>query len=203
MHGAVGLKVRAAGPPVKRGGIRPVTPGCTTCLGSTDLSNSYGSNGNQMSARQNALALLLAAALLAGCSSAPATPEEHARALFDRYVELEKKYDPAILDLYADGGRIEKYIITRSGQRVSMGSVPLSTWKRDAAAGIAGAEERGARNTYSDVTFEPDGDFVRIRMKRLQEPPGVTLAQELLVGPGPDGRWLIWNEVAQAPSTRQ
>ena len=147
-------------------------------------------------------AFLLTAVLLAGCSSAPDTPEEHAHTLFDRYVELEKKFDPAILDLYADGGRIEKYIITRTGQRVSMGSVPLATWKQSSAEIMVGAEERGARNTYSDVTYEPDGDFVRIRMNRLQEPPGVTLAQEFLVGPGPGGQWLIWNEVAQAHSTR-
>ena len=67
---------------------------------------------------------------------------------------------------------------------------------------LEGARERMARNRYSEVTYEPNGDFMWVRMKRFQEPPGVTLAQEMLMGPDPSGRWFIRKEVAQAHSTR-
>ena len=146
---------------------------------------------------------LIGVALLAtACAPAPPTPEAQARALFERYVDLEKAGDEAIFDLYADGGRIEKYIITREGQRRDMGSVSLAAWKERSRPDLADAVARGVRNAYSDVTYQADGDFVRIRMRRLMKPPGVTLAQEFLVGPGSDGKWLIWEEISQAHSTR-
>jgi hypothetical protein len=142
-------------------------------------------------------------AVIGSCDSPPETPEEHAQALLDRYITLSDADDPAAIDLYADGGRIEKYLITREGARVAAGSAPLSEWKASMQERLDATVAKGVRATYSAPTFERDGDFVRIRIDRTITPPGVTLAQELLVGAGPDSVWRIWSEVSQVHSTRQ
>ncbi len=149
------------------------------------------------------LSVVACAAVIGSCASPPETPEEHAQALLDRYIALSDADDPAAIDLYADGGRIEKYLITREGARVAVGSAPLSEWKASMRERLDATVAKGVRATYAAPTFERDGDFVRIRVDRTITPPGVTLAQELLVGAGPDSVWRIWSEVSQVHSTRQ
>jgi len=146
-----------------------------------------------------ALALML---LLVGCSRPPGTPTEHARDLFERYVDLERQYDPALLDLYADSGHMEKYLVTRAGDTMELGGVSLASWKRGMLPDLEAARTNGATNRYLDVSYEPDGDFVRVKIRRRQNPPGVELGEEMPVGPGPDSVWYIWRERAQVHSTR-
>lgn len=142
------------------------------------------------------------ALLLMGCASAPSTPTEHARDLFERYVDLERQYDPALFELYADSGHMEKYLVTRAGDTMELGGVSLANWKRSSRESLEAARSNGATNRYLDVSYEPDGDFVRVKIRRRQEPPGVELGEEMLMGPGRDSVWYIWRERAQVHSTR-
>ncbi|HET8762315.1 MAG TPA: hypothetical protein VFM12_02805 [Gemmatimonadales bacterium] len=139
---------------------------------------------------------------LVACSRPPSTPTEHARDLFERYVDLERQYDPALFDLYADSGHMEKYLVTRAGDTMELGGVSLATWKRGMLPELDAARASGATNRYLDVSYEPDGDFVRVKIRRRQDPPGIELGEEMLVGPGPDSVWYIWRERAQVHSTR-
>ena len=154
-----------------------------------------------MQIRRDRLAMALAPLMLA-CSSPPSTPTDHARELFERYADLERKYDPALFDLYADSGHMEKYLVTRAGDTMELGGVSLARWKRGAREDIEAARSNGATNRYLDVAYEEDGDFVRVRIRRRQDPPGVELGEEMLMGPGLDSVWYIWRERAQVHSTR-
>jgi hypothetical protein len=97
---------------------------------------------------------------------------------------------------------MEKYLVTRAGDTMELGGVSLARWKRGAREDIGAARNSGATNRYLDVAYEEDGDFVRVRIRRRQDPPGVVLGEEMLMGPGPDSVWYIWRERAQVHSTR-
>jgi hypothetical protein len=147
------------------------------------------------------LAVVLASGA-AGCQARPVTPEGQAKAFFERYRDLETRYDPAIADLYADSAIVRKFMLRSSGDTlygfVTTGAMFKSSFRDDAAA----AKGRGARNRYSDVSYTRDGNHVRVTMRRYQEPPGVELGQIWWVGPGAEGEWRIWKELAQVPGSR-
>ncbi len=142
---------------------------------------------------------VLALASSIGCGAAPATPEERARAFFERYTKLERAYDPAVVELYADAAEIRKSRKLPDGQ-LQHGVMTGAEFKRQSRPWIPGAAARGARNEYRDVRYQDLGNgFVRITSRRHQLPQGFTFPQELVVGPDSQGRWLIWEDRTEAP----
>lgn len=142
---------------------------------------------------------LLSLVLTLGCGTPPAGPIAEAQRLFDRYVSLERRYDPALAELYADSARVKKQRRLPDGQ-LQHGSMSGAEMKALTRRWTPGAAERSARNEYSELRYQDLGNgYVRIEMLRRQLPKNFTSRQELIVGPGPDGRWLIWEEVAEAP----
>jgi hypothetical protein len=139
-----------------------------------------------------------------GCGAAPATPEEKARAFFERYTKLERAYDPAVVDLYADSAEIRKSRRLPDGQ-LQHGVMSGAEFKRQIRRWIPGAEQRGARNEYRSVQFQDLGNgYVRITSERLQLPQNYTFPQQLVVGPDSSGHWLIWEDRTEAaPVTAQ
>jgi hypothetical protein len=93
-------------------------------------------------------------ALLAGvpgCSAGPATPEDQAKTFFERYRDLEARYDPAITDLYADSAVVQKFMLRTSGDTFYGVGTTGAQFKRNLPEDAAAAKGRGARNRYSDV----------------------------------------------------
>jgi hypothetical protein len=65
---------------------------------------------------------------------------------------------------------------------------------------MPGAARRGSRNEYSDVRYKDLGNgFVQITMRQRQLPKNFTTTVELVVGPDREGRWLIWEDISEAP----
>lgn len=142
--------------------------------------------------------LLAALAGIIGCGGAPTTPEERARAFFEQYTRLERAYDPAVLELYADSAEIRKSRRLPNGQW-QYGVMSGAEFKRQIRHWIPGAARRQAGNEYRHVRFHDLGNgYVRITSERLQLPQNHVFPQEFVVGPDSAGNWRIWEDRTEA-----
>ena len=121
----------------------------------------------------------------------------HARQLFDRYVALGAAYDEAVADLYADSAFIKNTRRYPDGQSRSI-TMPALTYKSLIRQVMPQAKEAGDLSTYSDVKFIPEGERVRIEATRYSELKKYSSPFTLVVGPGEDGTWLIFEEVGES-----
>lgn len=120
-----------------------------------------------------------------------------ARALFDRYVRLEAAFDPAVADLYADDALIKNKRIYPSGQVREL-VLPASQYKALIRSAMPLAKARGDYSTYSEVTFQPDGNGVRITARRFSMLKKYYSPLSLLVAPTPSGIWVIREELSES-----
>lgn len=60
------------------------------------------------------------------------------------------------------------------------------------------AKARGDTSTYSDVKYTPEGERVRITCTRFSELKKYSSPLSLLVGPGKDETWLIFEEISES-----
>jgi hypothetical protein len=60
------------------------------------------------------------------------------------------------------------------------------------------AKAAGDSSSYSDVKFIPDGERVRIEATRYSELKKYSSPFALLVGPGENGTWQIFEEVGES-----
>lgn len=143
--------------------------------------------------------ILLAAALsLAMAAPAEAKGEmKRAEALFERYVALWGAFDPAVADLYADGALIRNTRWDPDGGSFQM-DTPADEHRRIVRGNMDYVRSRNDRHVFSNVTYTAEGARVRIRATRTAQLSGFSFPHELLVGPGPDGRWLIYEEITES-----
>jgi hypothetical protein len=151
-----------------------------------------------------ALGLLLAAASADAAEPAPkakpaaATPAiAEARRLFERYVALEKAFDPAAADLYADEAVIQNRRKYPDGQVKTM-SMPAPRYKALIRSAMAAAKARNDRSTYSDVRYSAEGAGVRVTAQRFSELKKYTSPLSMLVKPDARGAWLIYEELSES-----
>ncbi|HVT58319.1 MAG TPA: hypothetical protein VHR45_07955 [Thermoanaerobaculia bacterium] len=153
------------------------------------------------------LAALAAAATMqlaaAGGASPAATAEatgaarKSAEALFDKYVELEHAFDPAIADLYAD----DAHIVSRKvypDRPAEVRTYPASRYKQQLRRVMPIAKRNHDVSFYTAMTYTREGNRVRIKATRYAELKKFVSPLELLVGPGPGGTWLIYEELSEA-----
>jgi len=120
-----------------------------------------------------------------------------ARAFFEHYVRLEHAFDPKIADLYADEARIvstRKYPSGLPDRTVEMPAVQYKSLIRK-MMGVARA--RGDISRYSEISYSPEGERVRIRCTRFSELKRYSSPYSLLVGPAHNGEWLILEEISE------
>jgi hypothetical protein len=141
--------------------------------------------------------LVLGPAAAAPAAEAQGEARKQAEALFNRYVALEHDFDPALADLYADTARIESRRIT-PGAPPAVRTTPAPQYKDQLRKVLPIAKRRRDLSFYTEVTYAAEGKYVRIRAKRYAEYKRFTSPMELLVGPGPDGRWQILEEISEA-----
>jgi hypothetical protein len=133
----------------------------------------------------------------APAAEAKGEARKQAEALFNRYVTLEHEFDPAIADLYADTARIESRRIT-AGSPPEVRTTPAPQYKDQLRKVMPIAKRRRDLSFYTEVTYAAEGRFVRIRAKRYAEYKKFTSPVELLVGPGANGQWQIFEELSEA-----
>lgn len=122
---------------------------------------------------------------------------ESARALFDRYVALERSFDPAMADLYSVDALIRNRRTYPTGQAREL-TIPAPQYKELMRQAMPLARAQGDTNRYSDCAYSPEGERVWIRCARYSERKNYSSPMELLVGPGPAGRWLVFAELSES-----
>jgi hypothetical protein len=143
-----------------------------------------------MSIRSIALVLLLLA------PAAWAQPDA-AKKLFEQYVALGQAFDESVADLYAEAALIRNKRTYPNGEVREL-TMPAPKYKALIRQVMPLAKSRGDRSTYSAATYAVEGDRVRIHASRFSEMRNYTSPVSLLVGPGPDGRWLIFEELTES-----
>jgi hypothetical protein len=120
-----------------------------------------------------------------------------AKQFFAQFVALENAHDPALADLYAD----EAFIKTR--RKMPMGNpqeltTPAAKYKAQLRQQMATTSAHGNRSAYRDVSYTPEGSFVRIEALRVSEPSGTASPVSLMVGPSRGGKWLIYEALSES-----
>jgi hypothetical protein len=141
----------------------------------------------------------------AGAPPAPATPpgpqeeatgeaRKQAEALFNRYVDLEHAFDPALVDLYSKDARIQSSVIV-AGSPPRVRKWTGATYKEMLGRALKKAREtKQDLNYYSSVVYLRAGSRVRIKAMRYAALQKAVSPVELLVGPDAGGAWRIFEE---------
>lgn len=140
---------------------------------------------------------VLIACMFATLAGAQAPSTSAARQLFEQYVALGQAYEPGVADLYAEEALIRNKRTYPDGQVKEM-TLPAPTYKTLLRNAMPLAKSRGDRSTYSDVSYTVEGQRVRVKAARYSELKKYTSPISLLVGPGPGGKWLIYEELSES-----
>jgi hypothetical protein len=144
---------------------------------------------------------IVVAALTSSTILAQGVPSAETRAkaeqLWARYVALEAAFDPAIADLYADDAVIRNRRTYPSGQVREM-TVPAAEYKALVRQAMPLARARNDLNRYSGCTYTAEGPRVRIACARFSVLKNDTSPMSLVVGPGPGGSWLVFEESGES-----
>jgi hypothetical protein len=135
--------------------------------------------------------------LIVALGAAQAQAADDAKALFDRYVQLEHAFDPAVADLYADDAVIKNKRTYPDGQVREL-AFPAAQYKALIRRAMPLAKARGDTSSYSDITFRDEGSGVRIRATRFSNLKKYSSPLSLLVAPGAGGKWLIREELSES-----
>ena len=143
------------------------------------------------------LLTILTLILISVSDAVGASPEDEAKKLFERYVDSERTFDPAVSELYSDDAKIQnKRTYLDGSTRVSM--MPAPKYKELIRATMPLAKARGDTNQYSEVKYVSEGQKVRITATRFSNLKKYSSPISLLVGPSPEGKWLIFEELSES-----
>jgi hypothetical protein len=129
--------------------------------------------------------------------SADTSPTERAKQLFDCYVKLGNDFDPAITELYADDALIQNTRRYPDGS-VKTIKIPAAQYKSLIQKSMPLAKSRGDKDSFSEVTYTPEGDKVRINAQRYSALKNYSSPLSLLVGSDTTGKWLIIEEISES-----
>jgi hypothetical protein len=118
-----------------------------------------------------------------------------AEAFFNRFAALGDSYDPTVASLYADDAVIESLRRYPNGTERTI-RLTGAEYKRFIRAAMPLARARGDRDTFSGISYEPDGDKIRIRCTRYSELKQYASPFELVLTRR-GGRWRIVEEYSE------
>jgi hypothetical protein len=136
-----------------------------------------------------------ALAIAQGAPSADARAK--AEQLWNRYVALEAAFDPAVADLYADSALIRNRRTYPTGE-VREATVPAPQYRALVRQAIPLAKAKNDTNRYSDCVYTAEDARVRIVCARFSALRNYTSPISVLLGPGPAGDWLIFEELSES-----
>jgi hypothetical protein len=143
--------------------------------------------------------VLLGFTAVAAAQGLSAEARAKAEQLWARYMALEAAFDPAMADLYADSALIQNRRTYPTGEARTV-TLPAAQYKLLVRQAMPLAKARGDINRYSECRFTERGttDRVRIVCSRYSVLKNYTSPVALLVGPGPTGAWLIFEELSES-----
>lgn len=136
------------------------------------------------------------AALLVATGAIAGPLVDEAKSFFEKYSELQRKFDPSFADLYGDTAVIMN---TRRYPDGTARTTELSgaAYKRLLRQAMPLAKQRGDTNTYSEVTYKEEDGKARItatrysELKKYSSPLSVLITKE-------NGEWVIVEEVSES-----
>jgi hypothetical protein len=144
-----------------------------------------------------AFVIVASTALIAAQGAPSADARAKAEQLWNRYVALEAAFDPAVADLYADDAVIRNRRTYPTGE-VREATVPAPQYKQLVRQATPLAKEKNDISRYSNCTYAAEAARVRIVCARFSALKDYTAPISLLVGPGPGGGWLIFEELSES-----
>jgi hypothetical protein len=145
-------------------------------------------------------ALLLAAATLpefAQTEPSDARDLQAARELFGRYVALERGFDPALAQLYAEDAVIRNRRTYPSGE-VRERTLTAAQLRQLIRLAMPIAKARGDSNSYSDCGYAAEARGVRITCQRFSRLKQYSSPLSLLVAPTAQRQWLIVEDLSES-----
>ncbi len=118
---------------------------------------------------------------------------ESAKLFFEHFVAMGDEFNSEVADFYSDDAKItsiRKYPFNES-KRTEMTNTQYKELIRKI---MPLAKARGDKNTFSDVSYEIERDFVRIKATRYSVLKDYYSPYSLLVGQNSEGNWLIYEE---------
>ena len=143
---------------------------------------------------------LVAAVVTVACVAQLAAAQpgvEPARRLFERYVTLANKFDPALADLYSGEALIRNTRRYPGGEKQTV-EIPAARYKELIRSAMPVAKARRDRNRYSAVKYAREGDKVRISATRYSLLKKYSSPVSLLVGANDRGEWQILEEITES-----
>jgi hypothetical protein len=141
--------------------------------------------------------MVLGFTALAEAQGLSADARAKAEQIWTRYVALEAAFDPAVADLYADDAVIRNRRTYPTGE-VREVTVPAAQYKLLVRQAIPLAKARNDISRYSSCTYSAAAERVRVVCARFSVLKNYTAPISLLVGPGPTGAWLIFEELSES-----
>lgn len=117
--------------------------------------------------------------------------------LFQRYVELGHAFDPAIVDLYSDDAVIRNRRVFPTGE-VREIEIPVAQYKQLIVQVMPMAKEAGDIDEYSRVTYQREGEGVRVRATRYTKLKDYSSPVSMLAMPDSSGNWRIVEEISES-----
>ena len=143
------------------------------------------------------LFLVLVLPTVTGAQGLSADARAKAEQIWNRYVALEAAFDPAVADLYADDAVIRNRRTYPTGE-VREATVPAAQYKVLVRTAIPIARARNDISRYSGCAYTAEGARVRVACARFSTLKNYTSPISVLVGPGPTGAWLIFEEISES-----
>jgi hypothetical protein len=152
-----------------------------------------------------AIALLLMTCLLGASTSSVAAPSPakpltgdaasiaSAKALFAKYIKLERAFDPALGDLYAPNAQVIAFGV--GGQKLSFDGGMM---KEMLKTSMPAAKAKNDTVEYKNVSYLADGQFVTIKATRHSNLKNADTPYRLVVASRDGKNWYIVQEVATA-----
>ena len=147
-----------------------------------------------------ALGIIILAASIAAIAQDRLSQDARIKAeqVLNRYVELEHAFDPAIADLYADDAVIQTRRTYPNGEVRNL-SIPAAEYKALIRKTTPLAKARNDVSRYSNCTYRAAVmGRVRVACARYSELKNYTSPMSLVVGPGPRGDWLVFEELSES-----
>lgn len=135
------------------------------------------------------------------CPGAFAASDEElirdAKIFWDKYDQLEREFDSAAADLYADDALIKNVRRYPNGTSREM-VIDAPKYKGLIRAAMGLAKARGDTNQYSNFAYTVENGRVRIKVTRYSNLKKYESPLELLVGPDQNGQWLVFEELSES-----
>src|SRR6185295_18706840 len=122
------------------------------------------------------------------------SPTEEAKKVYQQYVDLDKKHDPAVLALYADDAVISRTRRKPDGTSQTM-KIPVRSYKTAVGEAMPYAKERGEKSEYSGASFKEIDGKVQVTATRRVLPKGTPVQLTFLIAQRGE-RWLIVEETS-------